>query len=138
MSADAAKDSFLSAWLPAEDEWVISALQKIESGMLDIKRRYDMVDATVVSLRDECKQLLKSVGLMETDLINSKVLGVHPGNRYGDGVVPTEVLGLIADIFGNGFSDKALDDPTAFGMPPSGHPRCEWYKSFNRKITEGF
>ena len=62
-----------------------------------------MPDATVVSLRDECKDLLKEAKLMEKVVMNSRDLGVHPGNRYGDGVVPAEVLGLITDIFGNGF-----------------------------------
>ena len=62
-------------------------------------------------------------------------MGVHFENRYGQGLVPAEVIQLISDIFGHGFSIAALQDPTCMEMPPKDHPRNTKGVAFNRSLT---
>ena len=49
----------------------------------------------VVQLRDEAMALLKAQDLTSVRKVHADFVGVHPSNRYGDGVVPAHVHRLI-------------------------------------------
>ena len=84
-----------------------------------IKRKFDQPDAKVAQLREELKDLLLKHKLLVKDVImHCKYLGVDPKNRYGDGVTPSDVHGLISDIFGHGYSEISLQDPCFTEQPP--------------------
>ena len=89
------------------------ALQADTPTLEAIEQRYLAPDAPVQLLKDEVKKTLRASRLMTREKKNSWRMGVHPDNRYGDGVVPSDVIGLISDIFGQGASKSALQDPTA-------------------------
>lgn len=116
---------------------IVDAIERVRSRMQELHLLYEQPDAAVVALRDEVKGLLKKEGLMERSFINSKWMGTHPDNRYGDGVVPADVIALIGDIFGQGFSLLALQDPTCSEMPPPGHARYARLQHFNVHLAEG-
>ena len=113
------------------------ALAELEAPLIAIYHRYLQPDAPVRLLADECKALLRSKSLVIKRQGKSWRLGVHPDNRYGDGVVPSDVLGLIGDIFGQGCSRAALQEPTACESPPPGHPRALEYLRFNNSVVDG-
>jgi hypothetical protein len=127
--------SFKSPMRPSQ--WVIDAISEIARQMEDIKTRAMKPDANIILLRDECKDLLKSKGLCMKKFMNSRWVGVHPSNRYGDGVLPADCLALIADIFGQGFSALQLQDPTLVGVPPMGHPRRDHFVGRNQEMVQG-
>ena len=102
-----------------------------------IRSRMLEPDAPVVLLKDACKTLLRSKGLMVKKRIPSRWIGVHPGNRYGDGVLPADVIALNGDIFGQGFSAFALQDPTMMQVPPQSHSRRSQFISSNVSIAQG-
>ena len=87
------------------------------------------------ALRDEAIELLRSQRLLRRIRINSKSVGVHPRNRYGDGIVPSHVLQLIEDFVSGGFSLVEVGVPLASEMPPKGHARYEPFMEFNNKVT---
>ena len=91
----------------------------------------------MVHLRDEVKALARSEGLLFRERRSSKRVGVHFDNRYGDGVVPSDVHALIGNIFGQGFSEAALQDPTCSEVPPPEHPRHQKFIKFNEEIIAG-
>ena len=69
-------------------DWCQAAIQAIQPKMAALQTAFMEPDAPVVQLRDECKQTLKSVGLMRAEFLNSRVMGVHYANRYGDMACP--------------------------------------------------
>lgn len=88
--------------------------------------------AAPLELRDNVLELLMSAGLVQLkQKVHCTRVGVHPGNRYGDGIVPAKVLKLIAGIFSIYFSTSELDNPTAVEMPPVGHKRRRIFLDFN-------
>ena len=109
----------------------------IEPRMNEIYAEFLQPDATIVSLRDECKELLRKHGLLVVERLVAKYIGVHPKNRYGDMMIPADVLALITNILGQGFSKKALLDPTVFQVPPPSHPRHLNVVETNDKLVEG-
>ena len=123
--------------ISAAPQWMKDALQACTPQMQVIEQRYMAPDAPVQLLKDEAKKTLRSVKLMTREKKLSWRMGVHPDNRYGDGVVPSDVIGLISDIFGHGASKSALQDPTACEMPPPGHPRAEEFLKFNNAVIAG-
>ena len=116
---------------------VDKALQALKPTLLEMKARYEQPDAPLVELRDTLKNLLKENGLMKRIAIHCSVMGTHPENRYGDGVVPSDVLALIGKIFGHGFSLLSLQDPTCIEMPPQGHKNYSRFLQFNIDLTAG-
>ena len=92
-------------------EWCKAAVARAKPKMDEIYERYIKPDAPVVALRDEAKACLKEVNLMTKEQIHSKWIGVHPENRYGDGLVPADVIALVSDIFKQGFSLKGTSGP---------------------------
>ena len=115
--------------------WCAKAIQSIDDEMQTIRSEFQKIDAHVVGLRDQAKAALIRAGLMTVETINCKYVGVHFENRYGQGLVPAEVIQLISDIFGHGFSIAALQDPTCMEMPPKDHPRNTKGVAFNRSLT---
>ena len=109
----------------------------IAEKMKDLEKKFNEPDAPVVQLRDKVKQLLREAHLMYREKINSKWMGVHSENRYSDGVVPSDVLALISDIFSHGFSLLALQDPTCCELPPVGHEKHTKEVEFNVNMVQG-
>ena len=67
-------------------------------------------DCPVVGLKDEVKTLLRSNALLKGEMVKSRYMGVHSDNRYWDGVVPANVLGLLGNMFTQGFALSAMLD----------------------------
>eukprot|EP00959_Pyramimonas_sp_CCMP1952_P376669 7889253-Pyramimonas_sp.AAC.1 len=67
--------------------------------------------------------------------MHSKYMFVGMENRYGDGVVPSDVLDLIVKIFRNGFKNSALQNPVCMGLQ-TGSAEYEKVKAFNDKIMK--
>ena len=118
-------------------EWCKAAAARAKPKMDEIYERYIKPGAPVVALRDEAKACLKEVNLMTKEQIHSKWIGVHPENRYGDGLVPADAIALVSDIFKQGFSLKAMLDPTCTEVPPPGHERTKKAMVFNDALVHG-
>ena len=78
-------------------------------------------DPKIIELRDEAIALLRKYNLIVVRRVRADFVGVHPSNRYGDGVVPSHVHQLLARIFGKGFSLLAIDMPFAVEAAPQGY-----------------
>ena len=102
--------------------------------MNGIKVRFEKDDAPVVALMQDVKQLAKTHGLMTQERINSKFMYVSPENRYGDGVIASDVMDLTIDIYGHGFSKDSLLNPTCAELPPLNTPEYDAIKQFNNKL----
>ena len=125
-------------WMTKDTEWIFTACKSIEPEMTILKKKFDAPNAAIAQLRDELYDILRKAGLLVEDVImQAKFLGVHPKNRYGDGVTPSDVLGLISDIFTQGFSENSLQDPCFTEQPPQGHPRASLNTQFNKEQMEG-
>ena len=120
---------------PMPAQQIVNVLEFLKPQLMVLKERYEGEDAQLIRLRDEVKKLLKEHGLMFREHINSKWMGTHDVNRYGDGVVPADVLALIGDIFQQGFSLTALMDPTCVEMPPANSEGYRKYWDFNIDMT---
>ena len=118
-------------------QWMSDALDSIAAEMKDIEKIYLSPEAPIIQLRDRVKAILRAKGLMAKERIDSRWIGVHPDNRYGDGLVPSDVIALIVNIFDQGGSRHGLQDPTACEVPPPGHPRQKQFEHFNRSVVEG-
>eukprot|EP00959_Pyramimonas_sp_CCMP1952_P298656 6246846-Pyramimonas_sp.AAC.1 len=88
-------------------------IQNVVGEMQHIKAAYEQPDALVVSLFKEVCAIAQRSGIdcIRTERIHRKYMFVCMDNRYGDGVVPSDVLDLIAKIFRNGFKNSALQNP---------------------------
>ena len=104
---------------------------EIQQQMDSIKLRFEKPDAAIIALRDEAKAILRANDCLPRVTPPPSDVGVHPDNRYGDGLEPSDVIGLIADIYGQGFSVKALQDPTYCQVHPHGHPSRKRILDFN-------
>ena len=113
--------------------WIAGAIDGIRGRMELIRIEVDKPDAHIVALRDEVKAIPRGCGMLSREKLNSSRMGVHPDNRYGDGTVASKVLNLISGIFTQGFSLKALQDPTCFEMPPMNTKRFQQYTDFNNE-----
>ena len=119
--------------MPAQE--IVKVLDYLRPQLDALKARYEGDDAQLILLRDEVKALLRAHGLMFKEHINSKWMGTHSVNRFGDGVVPSDVLALIGDIYGQGFSLQALMDPTCIEMPPANTKQHAAFWQFNVDMT---
>lgn len=94
-------------------------------------------DSRIVAVKSEIMHVLESKGLAYRVVVHSSFVGVHPENRYGDGIVPFNVHSLISDIFAHGFSFDACSDATASEVPPHDCPTREWFQQFNDELMTG-
>ena len=113
--------------------WIAGAIDGIRGRMEVLRLEVLKPDAHIVALRDEVKNVARGCGMLTREGLNSRTMGVHPDNRYGDGTVASKVLNLISGIFTQGFSLKALQDPTCFEMPPMNTKRFQHYTEFNNE-----
>lgn len=126
-----------SKMMTLNQQEIENKLLQLKPALLELKAQYEQPEAPLVELRDRLKKLLKDNGLMKRMVIHCSVMGTHPENRYGDGVVPADVIALIGKIFGQGFSLLALLDPTCIEMPPPGHANHSRFLQFNIDLTSG-
>ena len=61
--------------------------------------------------------LLKRAGLAYKQTVHSQFVGVHPSNRYGQGVTPSEVHSLLEDIASLGWSWAKVAQATCVELP---------------------
>ena len=108
----------------------------VSDRMMAIKQTYLHPDAPVVSLFEDVCGIARSIDCLRVEKIHSKYMFVCTENRYGDGIVPSEVLDLIAKIFKNGFKTSALMNPACMELPPVSTPEYDKLKAFNFKITQ--
>ena len=94
-------------------------------------------DSRIVAVKSEIMHVLESKGLAYRAVVHSSFVGVHPENRYGDGIVPFNVHSLISDMFAHGFSFDACSDATASEVPPHDCPTREWFQQFNDELMTG-
>ena len=71
----------------------------VDLSMSAVKDRIDDL-----SMRVEALELCRSQNLLRKQHISSKYVVVHPRNRYGDGIVPGQVLTLVDAFANHGFS----------------------------------
>ena len=116
-----------SAWISDAIVRITPAMQAIETHLLD-------TEAHVSILRDEVKEIARKENLLYNERINSRHMGVHSENRYGDGIVPADVHALVEKIFAAGAPRASLQDPTCSEVPPIGHSRHEVLVNFNNAV----
>jgi hypothetical protein len=116
---------------------VTERLALIRGNMVKLFHRFEAPDAPIFDLRDECLKLLRSVGLLKSRRYSSRHVGVHPKNRYGDGLIIAHVGKLVIKFSVRGFSIEELGVPRATEMPPAGHWRHEEFTNFcNETVTK--
>jgi hypothetical protein len=71
----------------------------------------------LVQAVDKMLELLKANGLAYIQRISPEFVGVHPTNRYGQGVTPSAVHALLEDICHLGWSWKKVAQATCVEMP---------------------
>ena len=91
--------------------------------------------AAIFELREASMELLMPLGLMRKERKSSIYVIVHPGNRYGDGLVPGHAIGLARDFAKDGFCLKEFGIPLATEVPPIGHPRRAHVIAWNKKLV---
>jgi hypothetical protein len=112
-------------------------LALVPDGLKEIFRRFrEDVDPPVFELRDKCIQMLRSVKLLKMRRYTSNQVGVHPKNRYGDGIIPGHVVSLVEKFTLRGFSEEDLGIPRATELPPPGHARREEFVRFCNLLAE--
>ena len=89
----------------------------------------------IVELRDEAMGLMRDAGLISERRVRADVVGVHPSNRYGDGVVPAHVHRLLERIFAKGWSMRELDKPYAVEAAPLGHRMQKAHAAANHRMV---
>jgi hypothetical protein len=128
------------AALPTEIEQTLQAMapgmaSKLRGVYWPLRTSLDRLylpNSQVIAIRDEVLALLKEHGLLQKkQRVHCRYAGVHPSNRYGDGIVPADVMTLISGIYKMAFSFKELDKPTAIELAPPSHPRRAQHLHFN-------
>ena len=90
-------------------------------------------DAQIVSRAAEILHILRDNGLLYKISLHSKHVGVHPENRYGDGVVPLAVHELIENISHHGWCWHMVEDALAVEQWPHGSAEAKERIVFNEK-----
>lgn len=111
-------------------------IAEVRPKMMAIKDMYLHPDAAVVSLLEDVCSIARGIDCLRVEKIHSKYMMVCTENRYGDGIIPSEVMDLISKIFKNGFKNSALQNPACMELPPVGTPEYNAIKNFNFKIME--
>ena len=89
----------------------------------------------LVQAVDKVLELLKANGLAYIQRISPQFVGVHPSNRYGQGVTPSEVHALLEDIFQLGWSWGKVAQATCVEMPVGKFQRE--HEFFNIELAQG-
>jgi hypothetical protein len=100
------------------------------------KRYNEEAIPPIFELRDEFIDSLRSVELLKVRKFRAVHVGVHPKNRYGDGLLPSHVTKLIGKFTLKGFSKEELGIPRASEVPPVGHPRHLQFVKFVNECVE--
>ena len=111
-------------------------LAAMEFQMEQIFDKLDGNEAPICQLRDEVLELLRNNALLYTWLIHCMGVGVHPENRFGDGIIPKRILELLISICEAGWSHNELGQPFAVEMPPQGIKLFEEYRESNVALTQ--
>jgi hypothetical protein len=121
-------------------EWMESAQEKlagIKHQLSQILGHYLHDDnPAIFALRDQVIDILKDLGLVWTQRVSSKFVVAHPGNRYGDGIVPQHVHNLVHKFSEHAFSIQEFGTPVATQVPPAENPRHAVVKEFNEKLVQ--
>ena len=96
-----------------------------------LARLADEEDPPILDLRRELKRLLRSVDLVFEIKVPSNRVGVHPRNRFGDGIIPANVIALLYGILADGWDDDEVGDPWATEAPPRNTDKFNEYVKFN-------
>ena len=91
--------------------------------------------APAMALRDRAKVLLRGCGLLRRAVLNARSIGIHPRNRYGDGIIPTHVADLISKFCSNGWSGEEAGIPLCVDMPPVTDPKHQERLAWNAAIS---
>ena len=117
---------------------ISQSIEQVRPEMMAIKKEFEQPDAAVVALFEQACDIANRDGIdcLRTEKIHSKYMYVCMENRYGDGVVPSDVMDLIHKIFKNGFKNSALQNPVCMELPPLGTSEYQTIKVFNDKIIQ--
>ena len=111
-------------------------LSEVEHRLKEILHSYRHdAHPLIFALRDEALELLRPRNLIKKMQISSRYVVVHPQNRYGDGIVPSQAHKLIDSFALNGFSTAEVGMPLASEMPPTTSPRHAEIIKFNNDIV---
>ena len=111
-------------------------IDKCRFRMCEIADAFDKDNAEVVSLYEQAKDVARANNMLTREKIHSKHMYVDTGNRYEDGIVPSDVTDLISNIFKNGFRHEHLLMPTCAECPPPNTGEFDAIKRFNNKMVE--
>ena len=105
---------------------------------LDERAKKELTDAVqdaqksgIVQGMQKVLGLLTKYGLVQSQVIEPGLVGIHPSNRDGMGIVPHSVHQLLEDIASVGFDSRQCD-PLCMDVPP-GDPLIE---RFNQQLVE--
>ena len=112
-------------------------IDKCRFRMCEIADAFDKDNAEVVSLYEQAKDVARANNMLTREKIHSKHMYVDTGNRYEDGIVPSDVTDLISNIFKNGFRHEHLLMPTCAECPPPNTPAFDAIKRFDNKNGGG-
>ena len=115
---------------------IAERIKEVEDRMNAILHEYGTAaDPPIFALRDEAMSLLRPRHLLRKMQISSRMVVVHPRNRYGDGLVPSHVHTLIDKFALHGFSLLEIGLPLCSEVPPKSHKRHDDVVSFNKKMV---
>jgi hypothetical protein len=92
-------------------------------------------EAPMVRLTKELLRLLQDHDIIYEITIPSAHVGIHPDNRAGEGVIPSECYSLVSAIYSHGWDEEQCD-PIAGELPPPDSLRYHEIIKFNKKIVE--
>ena len=111
-------------------------LAEADAEIKDILRCYETEEAPVVELRDRARIVLVRYGLMLLERHRCEYVGVYPGNRFGDMIIPAHVTKLAKGFFGGGFSFEDLSILYSMEMPPRTSTEHAKIKKANTEMIE--
>lgn len=111
-------------------------LAEADAEIKDILRCYETEEAPVVELRDRARIVLVRYGLMLLERHRCEYVGVYPGNRFGDMIIPAHVTKLAKGFFGGGFSFEELSTLYCLEMPLRSSGEHAKIAKANREMIE--
>ena len=109
-------------------------IKALEHRMSQLEDTFNSDNAPIAALSGEVKDLARANGFLTRETIHSKLLFVSMDNRYGDGVVPIDVVNLMGRILRDGYQTSELLNPTCGELPPQGSDARKTIEIFNDKI----
>ena len=93
-------------------------IKALEPRMKQLEDAFNSESAPIAALSGDVKDFARGNGFLTRETIHSRLLVVSMDNRYGDGVVPIDVVNLMGRILRDGYQTSELLNPTCGELPP--------------------